>query len=182
MAGGKVVLVTGVSRDLGRRCARAIAEDPSVRRVIGVDVAPPRGDVGGNEHARAAVAELRERLGASRKIGEELVAVVMEVANERHIHVQRQQAVADMRHGLRGGLVVDRDTHDLRSRACELGDLHRRGEHISSIGIGHRLHDDGRAGAHRDVAYRNRHRAVAPRDLNHRPCPNSLPATRRRAA
>ncbi|WP_139982758.1 NAD-dependent epimerase/dehydratase family protein [Nocardioides litoris] len=53
--GGKVVLVTGVSRDLGRRCARAIAEDPSVRRVIGVDVVPPRGDVGGVSFVRADI-------------------------------------------------------------------------------------------------------------------------------
>ncbi len=54
-AGGSVVLVTGVSRDLGRRCARAIAEDPSVRRVIGVDVVPPRGDVGDVSFVRADI-------------------------------------------------------------------------------------------------------------------------------
>ncbi len=53
--GGSVVLVTGVSRDLGRRCARAIAEDPSVRRVIGVDVLPPRGDVGDVSFVRADI-------------------------------------------------------------------------------------------------------------------------------
>ena len=52
---GRVVLVTGVSRDLGRRCARALADDPSVRRVIGVDVAPPRGDVGGMSFVRADI-------------------------------------------------------------------------------------------------------------------------------
>ncbi|WP_134765514.1 NAD-dependent epimerase/dehydratase family protein [Nocardioides sp. 1609] len=56
MAGGdKVVLVTGVSRDLGRRCARALAEHPSVRRVIGVDVVPPRGDVGDVSFVRADI-------------------------------------------------------------------------------------------------------------------------------
>ncbi len=56
MAGGdKVVLVTGVSRDLGRRCASAIAEDPSVGRVIGVDVVPPRGDVGDVSFVRADI-------------------------------------------------------------------------------------------------------------------------------
>lgn len=43
---GRVVLVTGVSRDLARRFARTIARDPDVDRVIGVDVVPPRGDVG----------------------------------------------------------------------------------------------------------------------------------------
>jgi len=52
---GRVVLVTGVSRDLGRRCAAAIAEHPSVRRVIGVDVTPPRGDVGAVSFVRADI-------------------------------------------------------------------------------------------------------------------------------
>jgi UDP-glucose 4-epimerase len=55
MGSGRVVLVTGVSRDLGRRCARAIAEHPSVRRVIGVDVTPPRGDVGDVSFVRADI-------------------------------------------------------------------------------------------------------------------------------
>ena len=52
---GKVVLVTGVSRDLGRRAARAVAADPAVRRVIGVDVVPPRGDVGDVSFVRADI-------------------------------------------------------------------------------------------------------------------------------
>lgn len=52
---GKVVLVTGVSRDLGRRFARSIAQDPSVRRVIGVDVIPPRGDIGNVSFIRADI-------------------------------------------------------------------------------------------------------------------------------
>jgi UDP-glucose 4-epimerase len=43
---GKVVLVTGVSRDLGRRFARSLADDPAVASVIGVDVTPPKGDLG----------------------------------------------------------------------------------------------------------------------------------------
>ncbi len=52
---GKVVLVTGVSRDLGRRFARALAADPAVRRVIGVDVVPPRGDIGDVSFVRADI-------------------------------------------------------------------------------------------------------------------------------
>ncbi|WP_370249192.1 NAD-dependent epimerase/dehydratase family protein [Nocardioides sp.] len=55
MAGDRVVLVTGVSRDLGRRCARALADLPDVRRVIGVDVVPPRGDVGDMSFVRADI-------------------------------------------------------------------------------------------------------------------------------
>ena len=53
--GGRVVLVTGVSRDLGRRFARAVATDPAVERVIGVDVVPPRGDVGDVSFVRADI-------------------------------------------------------------------------------------------------------------------------------
>lgn len=54
-ANGKVVLVTGVSRDLGRRFARAAAADPAVSRVIGVDVVPPRGDIGEVSFVRADI-------------------------------------------------------------------------------------------------------------------------------
>src|SRR6478609_9966807 len=52
---GRAVLVTGVSRDLGRRFARAVATDPAVERVIGVDVVPPRGDLGDVSFVRADI-------------------------------------------------------------------------------------------------------------------------------
>lgn len=52
---GRVVLVTGVSRDLGRRFARALTDDPSVARVIGVDAVPPRGDIGEVSFVRADI-------------------------------------------------------------------------------------------------------------------------------
>jgi UDP-glucose 4-epimerase len=49
------VLVTGVSRDLGRTFARTLATDPGVDRVIGVDVIPPRGDIGDVTFVRADI-------------------------------------------------------------------------------------------------------------------------------
>jgi UDP-glucose 4-epimerase len=52
---GKVVLVTGVSRDLGRRCARLLAADPDVDRVVGVDAVPPRDDIGDVSFVRADI-------------------------------------------------------------------------------------------------------------------------------
>ena len=52
---GRVVLVTGISRDIGRRFARAAATDPSIDRVIGVDVVPPRGDIGDVSFVRADI-------------------------------------------------------------------------------------------------------------------------------
>ncbi|UMG93862.1 NAD-dependent epimerase/dehydratase family protein [Nocardioides sp. TF02-7] len=52
---GRTVLVTGVSRDLGRACARSLAAEPGVDRVIGVDVMPPRGDIGDVHFVRADI-------------------------------------------------------------------------------------------------------------------------------
>jgi UDP-glucose 4-epimerase len=52
---GRVVLVTGVARDLGRRFARQLAAAPDVDRVIGVDLSPPRGDLGAVSFARADI-------------------------------------------------------------------------------------------------------------------------------
>src|SRR6187431_3684036 len=52
---GRVVLVTGISRDIGRRFARAATGDPSIDRVIGVDAVPPRGDIGDVSFIRADI-------------------------------------------------------------------------------------------------------------------------------
>src|SRR5215217_1813059 len=52
---GRVALVTGVSRDLGRRFARVLAGTEGIDRVIGVDVVPPRGDIGAMSFIRADI-------------------------------------------------------------------------------------------------------------------------------
>jgi UDP-glucose 4-epimerase len=51
----KVVLVTGVSRYLGGRLAAELSADPSIERIIGVDVVPPKTDVGRTEFVRADI-------------------------------------------------------------------------------------------------------------------------------
>ncbi|MFZ2502730.1 MAG: NAD-dependent epimerase/dehydratase family protein [Nocardioides sp.] len=54
----RTILVTGVSRDLGRRFARGLAaRGPAggVQRVIGVDAVPPRGDIGNFSFVRADI-------------------------------------------------------------------------------------------------------------------------------
>ncbi|GHF56155.1 hypothetical protein GCM10010218_41850 [Streptomyces mashuensis] len=52
---GKVVLVTGVARQLGGRFVRRILREPDVDRVIGVDAVPPEHHLGGAEFIRADI-------------------------------------------------------------------------------------------------------------------------------
>ncbi|HEY6934794.1 MAG TPA: NAD-dependent epimerase/dehydratase family protein [Marmoricola sp.] len=52
---GRAVLVTGVAADLPRRFARRLAKEDGVDRVVGVDVTPPRGDVGAMQFVRADI-------------------------------------------------------------------------------------------------------------------------------
>ena len=70
---GRVVLVTGVSGDLGARLARLLSADPAVERVIGVDVVPPRGDMG---EVRFVRADIRNPVIAKVIAGEEVDTVV----------------------------------------------------------------------------------------------------------
>ncbi|NUS49748.1 MAG: NAD-dependent epimerase/dehydratase family protein [Nocardioidaceae bacterium] len=70
---GRVVLVTGVSRDVGGRFARRIAADPGVDRVIGVDVTPPRSDLGAVSFIRA---DIRNPVIAKVIAGQEVDTVV----------------------------------------------------------------------------------------------------------
>src|SRR6476659_8830740 len=51
----RVVLITGVARYLGGRLAALLAAEPGIERVIGVDVVPPRQDVGRTEFVRADI-------------------------------------------------------------------------------------------------------------------------------
>jgi UDP-glucose 4-epimerase len=71
---GRVVLVTGVSRDLGRRFARAVAADPDVDRVVGVDAVPPRGDLG--EDVSFVRADIRSPVIAKVIVKEDVDTVV----------------------------------------------------------------------------------------------------------
>ncbi|MGQ0844295.1 MAG: NAD-dependent epimerase/dehydratase family protein [Sporichthyaceae bacterium] len=52
---GRTVLVTGVSRYLGSRLVRSLNDEPGVDRVIGIDVVPPRTDLGRAEFVRADI-------------------------------------------------------------------------------------------------------------------------------
>ena len=52
---GRVVMVTGVSRYLGGRFTQLLQADPDISRVIGVDVVPPKHDLGDAEFVRADI-------------------------------------------------------------------------------------------------------------------------------
>jgi UDP-glucose 4-epimerase len=70
---GRIVLVTGVSHDLGGRFARRIAASPEVTRAIGVDVVPPRQDLGTVRFVRA---DIRNPVIAKVIAGEDVDTVV----------------------------------------------------------------------------------------------------------
>ncbi len=70
---GRVVLVTGVSQDLGGRLARRISTDPEVSRVVGVDAVPPRQDLAAVRFVRA---DIRNPVIAKVIAGEDVDTVV----------------------------------------------------------------------------------------------------------
>ena len=93
-----------------------------------------------------------ERLGAAGMIGQQLVADVMEVADDRHGDAHLRQPLLDARHGGGRLVAVDRDAHQLRAGARQRRHLARGAFDVGGVGIGHRLHDDRRAAADDDAA------------------------------
>jgi UDP-glucose 4-epimerase len=69
----QVVMVTGVSRDAGARCARRLAADPDIDTVIGIDVVPPRAELG---RVRVVRADIRNPIIAKVIAGEDVDTVV----------------------------------------------------------------------------------------------------------
>ncbi|MPZ62187.1 MAG: NAD-dependent epimerase/dehydratase family protein [Propionibacteriales bacterium] len=70
---GRVILVTGVSGYLGGSLARDLATDPDVDQVIGVDLVPPRQDLG---PVRFVPADIRNPVIAKVIVGEDVDTVV----------------------------------------------------------------------------------------------------------
>ena len=80
------------------------------------------------------------------------MADVVEVADQRHVHADPVEALADLRHGGGRLVAVDGDAHELRAGPRELGDLRHGGVDVGGVGVGHRLDDDRGAAADRDRA------------------------------
>ena len=93
-----------------------------------------------------------ERLRAGRVLSQQFVADIMKIAHQRRGDAHFQQPLLDVRHGGGGLIAVDRDAHDFRARARQIGDLPHRGLDVGGVGIGHGLHDDGRATPHHYAA------------------------------
>ena len=70
----------------------------------------------------------------------------------------------DLGHRLRGFRQVDGHPHHLGAGFGQLDALLRGGRGIRRVGHRHRLHDDGRAAAHLDVADADAHGAVKTSD------------------
>jgi UDP-glucose 4-epimerase len=51
----RVVMVTGVARELAGRVVRRLCEDPGIERVIGIDLLPPAHPIGRGEFVRADI-------------------------------------------------------------------------------------------------------------------------------
>ncbi len=82
--------------------------------------------------------------------GEQLMADVMEVADQRRRDPPGAQAIADVGHGGGGLLAIDGQAHQLRACPRQRRDLARGRLDVGGVGVGHRLHDDRRAPANGD--------------------------------
>src|SRR5690554_6017132 len=88
-------------------------------------------------------AVLGQRLRTFGKLRQQLVAVVVKVANQRDRNIHAVKLLAYGGDFARRLGRVDRNAHQLGTRLGELFDLHRRGNGIGGIGIGHGLHHYG---------------------------------------
>ncbi|MNU66455.1 hypothetical protein D3C71_557700 [compost metagenome] len=106
-------------------------------------------------------AVLCQRFRAGRMVGEQLVANIVEIADQRHIHAEPQKALAHLRHGGGTLVAIDGDAHDFRTGLIECRDLRHRRIDIRGIRIGHRLYDDRRTATHDDSAHIDRNGLTA---------------------
>ena len=88
-----------------------------------------------------------ERLGAGRMVGEQLVADIVEVADQRDLDAHRRETVADAGNGGGRLVAIDGQPHEFRAGAGERGNLAGGRFDVGGVGVGHRLDDDRRAAA-----------------------------------
>ena len=99
-------------------------------------------------HIARVDAVLGQRAGAIGKVGQQPMAVVMKVADERHRNAHAVELLADGRHSRCSLGRVHRDAHQFRARHRKLLDLNGCADRVGRIGIGHGLHAHRRVTAH----------------------------------
>ena len=100
-------------------------------------------------------AVLVERLRAVGEPGQQQVAVVVKVADQRRGHAGVEHPLLDLGHGRRRFRQVDGDPHHLGARLGQLDALPRRSGRVRRVRHRHRLDDDGRAAANLNRADAN---------------------------
>ena len=102
---------------------------------------------------------LVERRRHRRVVDQQLVAVVVEVADDRRVDAQVVAQLADhLRHGRGGGVRVDGHADELRAGVGEAGDLDGRRVGVGRVRVGHGLDDDRVRGPDEHAADVDRHR------------------------
>ncbi|MNI35030.1 hypothetical protein D3C73_890410 [compost metagenome] len=101
---------------------------------------------------------LGQRLRALRKLRKQLVAVVVEVSNQRHIHAHAIKLFANGDHFAGRLGRVHRDPYQLGAGQRQFLDLDRRGDRVGGIGVGHGLHHDRGIAPNHDNAIAPFHR------------------------
>src|SRR5690606_37983339 len=94
---------------------------------------------------------LGQRLRALGEVGEQLVAVVVEVADQRDVDAHAVELFEQRRHRrgrLRG---IHGDAHELGAGRCQRLDLDGGRDRIRSVRVGHRLYDHRRIAADDDA-------------------------------
>ena len=85
---------------------------------------------------------LREKRRCLRVSGEELMAVVVEVAHDRRREAIIRKPLHDLRDRRRSRIIVDGDAHKLAAGACQMRNLRCGTCGVGGIGVGHGLHHD----------------------------------------
>jgi len=101
------------------------------------------------------------RLRARRVVGQQAVAVVVEVADQRHVDAHAVELLADVGHRGGGLWRVDRDADHLGAGDREFLDLDRGADRVDRVGVRHRLDAHGRTAADRDDARAPAHLRLA---------------------
>ena len=163
-------LVHHLARVLRQRRKRILVHEPGEQILI--ETAPVDADADGSAVARGNLDDLpellvalvleadiagidavfRERHRAIRIIGEQCMAVIVKVADQRRGDAEYIEPLADDGHRGSGFCTVHRDAHKLRTGAGERRDLARGRIDIGGVGIRHRLHDNWGVAAKDDAA------------------------------